>query len=211
MQFIDPKGSFLKNLMLSLLLGLSSLLIPLVLNQIDDRKAVDHQRLEAELSRQDNIIDAQAALIDALAASFWGYELYASDVIYSRDERYGQDDWHQRALDAYYLESGPLLGKMRAEISTLLRLAPQPTYESLLTLYEEEIISFDACLLELMKADTATPGASQTVGCEESDGRFAGATWATLSDYVLDQDLAARVDAEIAALAKGFHLTDTID
>jgi hypothetical protein len=212
MQFIDPKGSFLKNLMLSvLLLALSSLLIPLVLNQIDDRKAIDQQRLEAELSRQDKIIDAQAALIDTLAASFWDYELYASDVLYSRDERFGQDDWHQRAVEAYYLESGPLLGKMRAEISMLLRLAPHATYESLLTLYEEEIISFDSCLLELMKSESATPSAKQAARCAESDGRFAGATWDTLADYVLEQDLAQKVDAEIAALAKAFHLTDTFE
>src|SRR5262245_12995695 len=65
MQVIDPKGSFLKNLVLSLLLiGLSSLLIPIVLKQIDDRKAVDQLRFQDEVSRQDTILDAQAALLD---------------------------------------------------------------------------------------------------------------------------------------------------
>ena len=54
MQLVDPKGSFLKNVVLSvLLLGLSSFLIPIVLKQIDDRKFVDQQRFQAELSRQD--------------------------------------------------------------------------------------------------------------------------------------------------------------
>src|SRR5688500_15271577 len=106
-QPIDPKGSFLKNLVLSvLLLGLSSLLIPAVLKQIDDRKALDQQRLQAELSRQDKILDAQAEVLDSLATSFWDYEGYAADLLYSRDERYGRDDWHQRAVDAYYLQSG---------------------------------------------------------------------------------------------------------
>ena len=125
LQHIDPKGSLLKNLVLSmLLLGMSSLLIPAVLKQIDDRKFVDQQRYQEQLSRQDKIIDEQAEVLDTLSAAFWNYEIYASDVLFSRDERYGQDDWHRRAVDAYYLESGPLLGKMRAEISTLLRLAP---------------------------------------------------------------------------------------
>ena len=66
---IDPKGSFLKNLVLSvLLLGLSSFLIPIVLKQIDDQKFVDQQRFQAELSRQDKIIDEQAEVLDTLAA-----------------------------------------------------------------------------------------------------------------------------------------------
>src|ERR687898_358904 len=93
MQTIDPKGSFLKNLVLSLLLlGMSSLLIPAVLKQIDDRKAIDQQRYEDQLSRQDKILDAQATLLDTMASDFWDYELYASDVVISRDERLGQDD-----------------------------------------------------------------------------------------------------------------------
>jgi hypothetical protein len=70
-QNVDPKGSFLKNLVLSLvLLGVSSLLIPVVLKQIDDRKAVDQQRLQDELSRQDKVVDAQAALLDTMASDF---------------------------------------------------------------------------------------------------------------------------------------------
>ncbi|MCC2630119.1 MAG: hypothetical protein K0S14_3769 [Thermomicrobiales bacterium] len=52
MQTIDPKGSFLKNLVLSLLLlGVSSLLIPAVLKQIDDRRAIDQQRYQDQLAR----------------------------------------------------------------------------------------------------------------------------------------------------------------
>src|SRR5262245_41829044 len=110
MQFIDPKGSFLKNLVLSvMLLALGSLVIPVVLTQIADRKFADQQRFQAELDRQDKIIDAQAEVLDALAADFWEYELYASDVLYSRDERFGREDWHQRAVAAYYERSGPLL------------------------------------------------------------------------------------------------------
>jgi hypothetical protein len=95
MQQIDPKGSFLKNLVLSLLLiGLSSLLIPAVLKQIDDQKFVAAQQFQAELSRQDKIITAQAALLDSMASTFWDYETFASDVVYSRDERFGRDGWH---------------------------------------------------------------------------------------------------------------------
>jgi hypothetical protein len=137
---------------------LSSLLIPVVLKQIDDQKFVAEQQFQAELSRQDKILDAQAAVLDSLASTFWDYEGYAADLLYSRDERYGRDEWHQRAIDAYYLESGPVLGKMRAEISTLLRLAPRPNYESFLRLYEEEVLPLDSCLLELMKLEAESSG-----------------------------------------------------
>jgi hypothetical protein len=206
-QHIDPKGSFLKNLTLSLLLiGLTSLLIPVVLKQIDDRKTVDQQRLQAELARQDVIIAEQADLLDTLAAAFWNYEVYASDVLYSRDERIGRPDWHQRAVDAYYVESGPLLGEIRADISQLLRLAPRANYEAFLGLYEEEILSLDSCLLELMKAEATSPEESQAARCVESDGRFAGASWDTLMDFVVEQDLAARADQEFESLAKAFLL-----
>jgi hypothetical protein len=223
MQILDPKGSFLKNLVLSLLLiGVSSLLIPAVLKQIDDRKAIDQQRLQDELSRQDKVVDAQAALLDTMASDFWAYELYASDVVISRDERFGQDDWHQRAVEAYYLQTGPLLGKMRAEISTLLQLAPQSTYASFRRLYDEEILPLDSCLLALMKSEAAsvgtplapgTPLLSGTplpTGCGASEGKFAGASWNTLSAAVVRQDLAESLDREFAGLAQAFRLKDRL-
>jgi hypothetical protein len=212
MQNIDPKGSFFKNLVLSLLLlGVSSLLIPAVLKQIDDRKFVDQQRFQAELSRQDKILDAQATLLDSLAASFWDYEGYAADLLYSRDERFRRDDWHQRAIDAYYLESGPVLVKMRAEISMLLRLAPRPTYESFLRLYEDEVLPLDSCLLELMKFEADSSGASPPTGCVASEGKFFGASWDTLAAYVFEQDLADQVDRELESLAKAFGLQGAPD
>lgn len=223
-QNIDPKGSFLKNLVLSvLLLGLSSFLIPIVLKQIDDRKFVDQQLFQEQLSRQDKILDGQAALLDTMASDFWEYELYASDVVISRDERFGQDDWHQRSVDAYYLQTGPLLGKMRGEISTLLRLAPRSNYEAFLRLYEEEILALDSCLLELMKIEAASSGTPQPSGqlsssedpqpasCVASEGKFAGASWDTLSAAIVHQDLADSLDREFANLAKAFRLQGSPD
>ena len=213
MQPIDPKGSFLKNLILSLvLIGLSSLLIPAVLKQIDDQKFVAEQQFQEQLARQDKIIDAQAALLDSLASTFWDYEGYAADLLYSRDERFGRDDWHQRAVDAYYLESGPVLGTMRAEISTLLRLAPRPTYESFLRLYEDEVLALDSCLLELMKLESMkADGDLEPSACLASEGKFYGVSWDTLTAYVLEQDLADQADRELESLAKAFGLHHAAD
>ena len=143
-------------------------------------------------------------------------------MVYSRDERFGRDGWHQQAVDTYYEQSGPLLGKMRAEISMLLRLAPRATYESFLRLYEDEVLAFDSCLLELMKLDADSAGTPQRSGtpqrgtpqpsrCVASDGKFAGGTWDTLNDYVLQQELATNADRELEALAKAFGLQGAAD
>lgn len=83
---MTPRGSFFKNLVLSLLLlGVSSLLIPAVLKQIDEFPIVDQQRFQEQLSRQDKISDAQAALLDTTASAFWDYERYAADELYAHE------------------------------------------------------------------------------------------------------------------------------
>jgi hypothetical protein len=218
-QPIDPKGSFTKNLILSLvLIGVTSLLIPLVLKQIDDRKAADQQLLQDQLSRQDTVLDAQSNLIDTMAADFWQYELYASDVVISRDPRFGESDWHRRAVANYYEKSGALLGTMRAEISTLLRLAPTSTYDSFLAFYNDDIRSLDACLLELLKHEqlaASSPAAGMAEGasatptpatCSAAAGKFSGASWDTLAASVVGEELTNRLDEQFAALAQDFRL-----
>lgn len=219
MQTIDPKGSFAKNLLLSLvLIGVTSLLFPLVLKQIDDRKAIDQQRFQDELSRQDTVLNAQAALIDTMAADFWKYELYATDLVISRDPLHGEEEWHQRAIQTYYEKSGQQMGTMRAEISTLLRLAPKSTYDSFLAFFNDEIQPLDGCLLELINQDrraAATPvsvpqddeGATPTpAGCSAATGKFEGATWDTLAAAILAEEFTIRLDQEFAALAEDFRL-----
>jgi hypothetical protein len=217
-QTIDPKGSFAKNLLLSLvLIGVTSLLFPLVLKQIDDRKAQDQQRFQDELSRQDTVLDAQATLIDTMAADFWEYELYATDLVISRDPLHGDAEWHQRAIETYYGKSGQQMGTMRAEISTLLRLAPKSTYDSFLAFFNDEIQPLDGCLLELINQDrkaagtpVSTPandsGTPTPAGCSPATGKYSGATWDTLAEAILAEEFTIRLDQEFAALAEDFRL-----
>jgi hypothetical protein len=217
-QTIDPKGSFAKNLLLSLvLIGVTSLVFPLVLKQIDDRKAQDQQRYQNELSRQDTVLNAQASLIDTMAADFWEYELYATDLVISRDPLHGDAAWHQRAIDNYYGKSGQQMGIMRAEISTLLRLAPKSTYDSFLAFFNDEIQPLDGCLLELINQDqkaAATPvstpandsGTPAPAGCSPATGKFSGATWDTLAASILAEDFTNQLDQEFATLAEDFRL-----
>ena len=149
MQTLDPRGSFAKNLILSLaLIGVTSLLILLELKQVDDRKATDQQRYQDQLSRQDPVLDAQANLIDTMAADFREYELYASDPVISRDLRYGDPDWHERAVQHYDTRIGPRLGTVRAGVRTFPRLAPERTDDLLMALCSDNILRPDGRLLE---------------------------------------------------------------
>ena len=85
MQVTDPTGSFLKNLVLSLvLLGVSRLLIPAVLKQIDDRKTIDQQRPQDELSRQDKVVDAQAALLATMVATLFAAD--QPDLVWTNEQ-----------------------------------------------------------------------------------------------------------------------------
>jgi hypothetical protein len=123
---------------------------------------------------------------------------------------------------AYYQQTGPLLGKMRAEISTLSQLAPQADYDAFLQLYEEEIVPLDSCLLELMKteaASAATPqlsgnpppsGTPQPSRCMASERKFAWASRDTLAASEVHQDLAECLDREFASLAQAFRLQDRL-
>jgi hypothetical protein len=104
---------------------------------------------------------------------------------------------------------------MRAEISTLLQLAPQANYDSFLQLYNDDILPLDSCLLELMKAEatamatpTAMPLDSQPARCQASEGKFAGASWDELADSIVHQDLDQNLDREFASLARAFRLED---
>ncbi len=49
-------------------------------------------------------------------------------------------------------------------------------------------------------------GTPQPSRCVASEGKFAGGTWDTLNDYVLQQELATNADRELEALAKAFGL-----
>jgi hypothetical protein len=44
-----------------------------------------------------------------------------------------------------------------------------------------------------------------------SEGKFYGASWDTLTAYVVQQDLADQVDREFASLAEAFGLHDAVD
>lgn len=209
-EFIDLSGSFTENLILLLIaIGLTGFLIPLVLKRVDAQREDSQARLQAELARQDKVIDAQASILDTLAALLWDYQRLAAEVLAAESARLGRPELQAEAVRAYDTEAAALLGKVRAAISTLLRLAPRASYEAVLRLFTDELSPFDDCLRELMQQQAARDAASvddHPVRCALPGTRFAGATGRELGRY-LREDLARQVDEAIADLALGMGLT----
>lgn len=144
-EFVELTGDFLQSLALLLVaIGLTGFLIPLVLRRVDERTAVQRQLAQARLARQDAVIAAQAAVLDALAELLWDYQRLAAEQLYAGAQA-TSDAARFGAAAAYDAGAGPLLGRARAEVSKL-RLAPRPLYEAFLALYHDELLPFDRCL-----------------------------------------------------------------
>jgi hypothetical protein len=208
-EFVDLSGSFAENLILLLIaISLTGFLIPLLLKRIDAHREDSQTRMQAELARQDKVIDAQAAVLDTLAGLLWDYQRLAAEVLAAQSARLGRPEQRTEAVRAYDTEAAALLGKLRAAISTLLRLAPRANYEEVLRLFTDTLLPFDDCLGELMRQEaSAGPAGDREPGrCAMPGTPFAGATGAELGHY-LQQDLGRQVDQTIAALARGMGLT----
>lgn len=142
-----------KMLLLLLTAGLTGLLAPLVVGRINEQRKRTQTAFEAELARQQRIIDAQVELLEALCRLFWQYQILLADVPYWR--QFPQRDRYPAALAAYEESSGQLLGQIRAEISKSIRLTPEPMYRELRQFYERDLLDLDLRLSNLASRDDA--------------------------------------------------------
>ncbi len=204
---MNLSSGFLENVLI-LLLGaaVTGFLVPYVLKRIDDRKMLEQQRFQAELARQDKVIDAQVTLLDTLATLLWEYQRFAMEVLYYQQPGTANPELYATAARAYEENSGAVLTQIRAEISKMLRLAPQSLYEDLSELFYGELAPFDECLVGLIRAtETAAGTAGSEARCAAASGRFASTSWAELLAYG-DRPLPERVDRAIDGLADALGL-----
>ena len=141
-----------------LLLGLSSLLIPIVLKQMSmiGRPSMS-SAFRPSSTRQEKVLDAQAAVLDSLATSFWDYEGYATICCCSRamNAMGGPTGTNSRRRVLPGIQPGA--GEDAGRDEHVVTAQPRDRhYESFLRLYEEEVYLFDSCLLELMKIEELT-------------------------------------------------------
>ena len=145
-----------KVLLLLLTAGLTGLVAPLVVGRINEQRKRTQTVVEVELARQQRIVDAQVALLEALCRLLWQYQLLLVAVPYWR--QFPQRERYAEALAAYEQASGELLGQIRAEISKSIRLTPEPMYEELRRYYEQDLLSLDLQLIKLANGDLDPDG-----------------------------------------------------
>lgn len=132
---------FEKVVLLALTAVISGFGIPYVLKRIEERRARDQKRFEAELARQGKIIEAQSKLLDDLSRILWQWRYLAKKVVY-----YGAyESKEQWALAVKQYEEGiwDILNAFRIEISRARRLVSERAFERLEALYEYVVRDID--------------------------------------------------------------------
>jgi hypothetical protein len=134
-EFIENVG------LLVLTASLTGVLVPLIFRRIDERKFQRQKTFEAELARQNTIIDAQAKFIERLSDSLWEYQLLALVVTYYY--LVDNQEIYNKVAEIYYESTAPALVKIRSEISKSLRLVPLQQYKELKRFYYEELLMIE--------------------------------------------------------------------
>jgi hypothetical protein len=129
---------------------LAGLLVPLVLKNVEARKAISLKRLEASLARQSKIIESQACLLDELTTALWAWRYQVMRLTYCGAEQ------SQAALDAawnaYDTANWDSLHAIKVQTTRARRLVSNTAYVALTTRYEE-IVEVNRRLGEAMKLD----------------------------------------------------------
>jgi hypothetical protein len=179
-------ADFIEKLLLLLATALlTGLVAPYVLKLVDQRRAGAQKALEAEITRQAKLIEAQATLLDELARLLWRYQLNAIEVSYYHGRT--NASLYATALAKYEGTAGDLLGQIRAEISRSLHLTSSAMYTRLKALYYEVLLLLDQRLRDLI------------------EGAAAEADWMKFNHYAVDE-VADQVDTTLNYLATELRL-----
>ena len=133
---------------------LSGFLIPYILKRVEDRKLKEQKEFEANLIRQNNVLEAQIKLLENLSESLWKLQLLSLAVSYYKvhpnQERY------EIALKDYDEKSWGLFKEARCEISKAARLVSEDNYLKLLAFFSENLIQkLDEKLMHLIEIDAS--------------------------------------------------------
>ena len=114
--------------------GLTGLLVPVIKGRLDDRKYRDQKKFESELSRQEKVIDAQAALLKDASEVMWSFYLLSLKVTWYAAS--GNEERFDAAWQEWDEESWLLFGRLRAEISKARRLTSPTIHAELLNVHD---------------------------------------------------------------------------
>ncbi|HEX8493452.1 MAG TPA: hypothetical protein VF658_11460 [Pyrinomonadaceae bacterium] len=130
-----------------LLLVAAGFLIPIVLKTIDYLRSIqekknDEQRdkarkiFEAELARQNTILDAQSKFLDEISKILWKWRYMTLKVVYY-GKKVNQKEKYRQAKAEFDKGIWDVFNQMRYEISRSRRLISEQAYNNLLELYED--------------------------------------------------------------------------
>ncbi|HEX5314578.1 MAG TPA: hypothetical protein VFX38_06725 [Gammaproteobacteria bacterium] len=161
--------------------------LPYVLRLVDNRKLRQQKQFEAELARQNKLIEAQSALLDEITRLVWGWRYLAKQVVY-----YGTGDDTDRyaaASAAYEERVWKMLDGFRTEISKSRRLVSETAFRELNALYEYIVGDIDRKVGEF----AGKPEINRKA-CAELSTRFT-------------DEVSARLDDALFKLASELRLT----
>ena len=128
---------------------LTGLLIPFILKSIDESRALEQRKNEAERSRQLKLIDAQAKFLEDLTEALWQWRYLSMKVVYS-----GEPAEHAAAVKEYRVNIWNNLNRFRTLATKARGLVSERGHQDLLKLYET-IVAYDARLDALVSGNTS--------------------------------------------------------
>lgn len=127
---------------------LTGFLVPFIKGIIDQRKLLEQKHFEADLARQNKVIESQGALLDRLTDLLWGQILRTVEVQYRAF--HGELQAFEEAWKRYDEASWSFFLNTRAEVSKARQLASDQVCDVLLRLYGD-FMALDQELVALAK------------------------------------------------------------
>lgn len=167
---------------------LTGLIVPYISKKMDEMKAKSQKSFEADIARQDKIIEAQSRLIDDISRILWQWRYLSIKVAY-----YGSSDNNEKydMIKKEYDESiWNILNQFRNEITKARMLASDDSYQKLLNFYEY-IVELDKKISSLFQDNELN---------ENQKMEFAKI------NSLIYTDATKGIDDIIGFLARDFHL-----
>ena len=153
--------------------------VPYVLRLIDARKMREQKKFEAELARQDKLLNAQSALLDEITRLVWAWRYLAKQVVYYGSR--GDNDRYMAAKARYEDDVWGLLNGLRTQISKARRLVSEAAFERLNELYGYVVYDVD-----LKVSDLTGRSELDRAACGEVAQRFSAEVSGRLDDAIFD-------------------------
>jgi hypothetical protein len=119
-----------------------------ILKSIEQSKAIEQKRLEADISRQSKVIDAQAKFLDDTTEVLWNWRYLSMKVGFNGSEE--REEQYATSVTEYEAGIWDSLSALRNQASKSRRLVSEKGYEHLVALYRD-IVKLDGELDQILR------------------------------------------------------------